>query len=262
MTHAIDEKTLTVLFAAREARDVAQSLLEKTIGSRAVIVAPKELATDDWVRRATRNCRDWTVRYLYEHTLEKPIEILALADELCVIGNEQTLVHSFDQQFSEGAEDLLWLALELGVGTKYLHVDRGQLGNLDVSLKARGVPARVAARRSKRLAFTQQLREIRLSNDYGSSGLWNEEGKMIGYDLLDLPFPLVRRIAAWQRDFDDTVTPPDKGCDQWWEHHEEEAVEIAQALQVAVGSQVAVKLYYLDAWVTVGQIVHTKGDQS
>lgn len=85
---------------------------------------------------------------------------------------------------------------------------------------------------------------------------------MIGYDLLDLPFPLVRRIAAWQRDFDDTVTPPDKGCDQWWEHHEEEAVEIAQALQVAVGSQVAVKLYYLDAWVTVGQIVHTKGDQS
>jgi len=41
MTHAIDEKTLTVLFAAREARDVAQSLLEQTIGSRAVIVSPK-----------------------------------------------------------------------------------------------------------------------------------------------------------------------------------------------------------------------------
>jgi hypothetical protein len=33
---------------------------------------------------------------------------------------------------------------------------------------------------------------------------------MLGYDWLDVPFPLVQRIAAWQRDFDDMATPPEK----------------------------------------------------
>lgn len=259
--NTIDAKTLAVMFSTPEASDIAWSLLEQSIGARTVIIAPKELAMDDWVKRATRHCRDRTVRYLYAHTLDKPIEILALADELCVIANEQTLGQSFDLKLSEGAEDLLWLALELGVDAKYFRVDRVQLGNLAASLKARGVPARVAARRSERLVFTRQLKEIRLSNDYCSSGLWNEEGKMLGYDLLDLPFPLVRRIAAWQRDFDDTVMPPAEGSSEWWERHAEDAIEIAQALQVAVGSQVAVKLYHQNRWITVDQVDRAKGDE-
>lgn len=79
---------------------------------------------------------------------------------------------------------------------------------------------------------------------------------------MDLPFPLVCRIAAWQRDFDNTVMPANEACDEWSERHAAEEIEIAQALQMAVGSEVAVKRYCPDGWVTVDQIVHVKGYES
>ncbi len=52
-------------------------------------------------------------------------------------------------------------------------------------------------------------------------GLWNEKGQMLAYDLLGLPSSLVRRIAAWQHDFDETENPPATGDDAWWERHEQ-----------------------------------------
>ncbi len=256
------QKAVVMLFSTPQARDVAQSLLAQKIGARAFIVAPKELATDEWVKQATRYCRDWTVHYLYDTTLDEPLELLALADELCVIANEQTPGRGFDLNLSEGAEDLLWLALELGVDAKYFHVERTQLMNPETSLKKHGTPARLAARKAKRVAFTRQIKEIHLDNDFGSSGLWTEDGKMLGYDLLDLPFPLVRRIAAWQRDYDDTVMPPGEGSEVWWERHAQEAFEIAKALQTALGSEVAVKLHRPEGWMTVDQIIHAEGGES
>jgi hypothetical protein len=39
---------------------------------------------------------------------------------------------------------------------------------------------------------------------------------MLSYDQLDLPFALVRRIAAWQREFNTTLNLPDNGDDLWW----------------------------------------------
>lgn len=255
------QKTVVVVFSTSQARDVAQSLLTQKIGARALIVAPKELATDEWVKQATRYCRDWTVHYLYDNTLDEPLEILALADELCVIANEQTPGSGFDLKLSDGAEDLLWLALELSVDAKYFHVERTQLMNPATSLEKRGVPERVAARKAQRAAFTRQIKEIHLDNDFGSSGLWAEDGKMLGYDLLDLPFPLVRRIAAWQRDYDDTVTPPDDGSEAWWERHAQEAFEIAKALQAALGSETAVKVQRPEGWMTVDQIARAEGGE-
>jgi hypothetical protein len=254
-------KTVAVVFATLQARDVAQSLLAQKIGTHAFIVAPKELATDEWVKEATRYCRDWTVRYLYDDTLDEPIEILALADELCMIANEKTPGSGFDLKLSEGAEDLLWLAFELGVDATYFHIDRMQLGNPQVSLEKHGVPERMAARKLQRAAFTRQLQEIRLDNDFGSSGLWSQDGKMLGYDDLDLPFPLVRRIAAWQRDFDDTITPPDEGGEDWWERHAQEEIEIAKALQSTLGSDLVVKLYRREGWLPVDQIAGAEGGE-
>jgi hypothetical protein len=137
----------------------------------------------------------------------------------------------------------LWLAYDLGLEAAYFYIDRRQLRNPETCLEGRGAPARMAARQAQRVAFTRQLTEIQLNNDYGSSGLWGEDGKMLGYDLLDLPFPLVKRIAAWQRDFDDTVTPPDEGDAAWWDRHFQEEIRIARALQAALGPSIAVKTY-------------------
>ena len=255
-------KTVGVVFLTEQAREVAQALLAQQIGAHAFIVAPKELATDAWVKHATRYCREWTVRYVYNGKLDDPIDILASVDELCVIANQPTPKSGFDLKLSDPAEDLLWLALDLGVEARYYHVERTQLMNPDTCLQKRGVPERVAAQKMQRASFTRRLKEIRLDNDFGSSGLWNDDGRNLGYDLLDLPFPLVRRIAAWQREYDNTMNPPDMGDEAWWERHEKEALDLAKALQTALGENTAVKLYRKQGWMRVDEVVQAEGGES
>lgn len=252
-------KTVGVVFLTEQAIEVAQSLLAQQIGAHAFIVAPKELATDAWVKHATRYCRDWTVLFLYDSKLDRPIEILASIDEIFVLANEPRPKSGFDLMLSEQSEDLLWLALNNGVDVHYYSTDGMSLYNPDTCLQKRGVPERVASQQAQRAAFTRQLKEIRLDNDFGSSGLWDDKGKMLGYDLLDLPLPLFRRIAAWQRDYDDTMNPPDMGDEAWWEHHEQEAISIAMVLQAALGASPVVKLYRKDGWLSVADINQTQG---
>lgn len=254
-------KTVCVVFLTEQAREVAQSLLAQQIGAHAFIVAPRDLATDAWVEHATRYCREWTVRYVYDGKLDEPIDILASVDELCVIANEPTPKSGFDLKLSDPAEDLLWLALDLGVEARYYHVERTQLMNPDTCLQKRGVPERVAAQKAQRAAFTQRLKEIRLDNDFGSSGLWDDEGRNLGYDLLDLPFPLVQRIAAWQRDYDDTMNPPDMGDEAWWERHGQESIDLAKALQTALSENTVVKLHRKQSWMSVDEVVRAEGGE-
>lgn len=237
-----NRRTVGVAFLTEQARKVAERLLMQQIGANAFIIAPESLATNAWVEQVTRYSRDWTVRYVCKSKLDDPIEVLAEVDSLHVIANEPRPQLGFDLKLSEPMEDLLWLALSLGVDAKYYDVDQAQLSNPAICLENRGAPERVAARQKQRTAFTRQLREVRLKCEFDSSGLWDAEGRMLSYDLLDLPFPLVRRICAWQRDFDNTVMPPDEGSEAWWDHHHNKSVEIAQQLQAALGANITVKL--------------------
>ena len=248
-------RTVGVVFQTEQARKVAQSLLEQQIGAHAFIIAPKDLATSAWVKQATRTCREWTVRHVDSGKLDEPIDILASVDKLCVIANEPTPNCGFDLKLPNPMEDLLWLALDLGVEARYYHIDRMQLANPDVSLEKRGVSERVAAQRTHREAFTRQLKEIRLANDFSSSGLWDDEGRSLGYDLLDLPFPLVCRIAAWQRDYDATMKPPGKGDKTWRKRHEQEALDLARALQMSLGGNTEVKLHCKQGWMSADEVV-------
>ncbi len=108
---------------------------------------------------------------------------------------------------------------------------------------------------------TRQLKEIRLSCEFCSSGLWNDKGQMLAYDLLDLPFPLVRRIAAWQHDFDEMENPPATGDEAWWERHEQEEVSIATELQTAMGESPIIKLYRKDGWLSIADINQFEGEK-
>lgn len=254
-------KTVGIVFLTERAREVAHSLLSQQIGAHAFIVAPKELATDTWVKNATRYCSKWTALYVYDRNLDRPIEILASVDEMFVLANEPPpdKKSGFDLMLSERCEDLLWLAISNGVDVHYYSTDRMSLYNPETCLQKRGVPERVVAKQALSAAFTRQLREIRIENDFNSSGLWDDEGKMLGYDLLDLPFPLVRRIAAWQRNYDATMNPPDMGDEAWWERHEQEAISIAMLLQAAVGASPVVKLYRQDGWLSIADIDQPEG---
>ena len=204
-------RTVGVVFLTEQAREIAQWLLVQQVGAHAFIVAPRELATDAWVKHAARYCRSWTVRYMYDGKRDESIDMLALVDAMYIIANEPCSQYGDDLKLSDQAEDLLWLALSLGVEAGYFCTNYAQLANPELALQKRGVPERVAARQAQRAAFTRQLTEIRLENDFGSSGLWDARGRCLDYDLLDLPFPLVKRIAAWQQDYDATMNPPNMG---------------------------------------------------
>lgn len=152
-------KTVAVMFLTQEARNVAQSLLAQKISMHAFIIAPRELVTVEWVKQATRYCRTWSIRYVYDSKLTDPIEFLALVDEICVIANEQTPKTGYDLKLSDSAEDFLWLALNLGINANYFHIDGLQLNNPQDCLKKRGVSERVAVSKALREDFTRQLKE-------------------------------------------------------------------------------------------------------
>ena len=127
-------------------------------------------------------------------------------------------------------------------------------GNPETALNVRGVPERVANQDKLRENQIQQLDEIRVDCDFGSSGLWDNEGRMIGYDLLALPFQLVRRLSARQRDYDGTLYPPDSVDETFWDNHEREKKAIAKALQATLGRNISVKVYQDDKWECIGDI--------
>jgi hypothetical protein len=247
-------KTIGVVFLTEQAREAAQSLLTEHIGANAVIVAPKDLATDSWVTHATRFCREVTHYWVNAGTIDRPIDILAVVDVLCVIANEPLRVLKDDLKLSEPVEDLLWLALDVGIDTRLYNIARERLANPVACLQRCGVPDRMANQQTKRATFTRQQKEIRLESEVGSSGLWNQNGLSINYDLLDLLFPLIRQIAAWQRDYDMTFFLPDRGDNAWWERHAQEEFDIAKALQIALGENTTIKIYRHQSWMSIEDV--------
>ncbi len=243
-------KTLVVVFSTIDARDVAQMLVAEHIGVDVRFVAPPELATHAWMRRAANRCRSWCC--LPQHDwLQRPIELLATADEVLIIANDAR--HSFHPNLSEPAEDLLWLATQLGVKVGYHDIDGWAQSYPGPTLAQRGVPERVAARQLARVAFTRQLDEIRLGIGFGRSGLQDAKGKPISYEQLDLPFALVRRLAAWQRDCLSPVGPDQLRGLPRQRLLEQEQIAIATALQAAHAWQVCFKPPTGRDWVQVGR---------
>jgi hypothetical protein len=255
-------KSVGIVFSTESARTTAESILLQKINCEVFIVAPPELVPDNWVKTWTQHCKGWTVRYFREGILERPIEVLAQIDELCVIADRKHPKHIFDLAIPESIEELLWLAMELRLDVKYFFQDGLRLSNPETTLQKRKVPQRVMVNRNLREAFTQQLKEIRLSCEYYSCGLWNDKGLELGYDQLDLPFALLRRIAAWQRDFDETEIPPATGDEAWRKRHALEEISIARGLQAALGNDLVVKLYRKDAWISIDKINCPEGDES
>lgn len=249
-------RTTGLVFQTEQAREVAHALLGQMAGMHAFMVAPPELLNEAWVKQATQACRSKSGRYVRDKQFDEPLSVLAEVDSLYVIADGPRPQHSNDLQLSPPIEDLLWLAINLGLKSKYYQIDHSTLSNPEEILKKSGAPERVAAHKAERAAFTQQLPELRIDSDYGSSGLWNMKGQNLHYDLLDLPFELLRRIAAWQRDYDFTATPPGHGDDDaWWERHEQETVHLAVALQAALGPRTVVKLYRPQGWVSIQEVI-------
>ena len=99
-------KTVAIVFSTLIAQTLATSLLLQQINVDVFIVTSKELATEDWVKTSTRNCRSWTIQYLHEDQLDEPIRLLSYIDELYVIEDEKPTGQGFDRKIFSSIEDL------------------------------------------------------------------------------------------------------------------------------------------------------------
>lgn len=249
--------TLVVVFSTVEARDVAQVILPPHIGVDVRLVAPAELAADAWMRRAAPDCRSWQCWPQQDGWLDRPIELLTAADEVCVIADDDRF--SWHLNLSDAAENLLWLAIDQQLKYSYRSTDGWGLSNPDQSLKKRGVPARVAARQAERAAFTRQLSEIRLAVGFGGSGLQDARGRRLSHDQLDLPLALLRRVAAWQSDLREAAAPTCEHRDRWQQALEQEQIDIARALRAARAWKVMFKPPRRQVWLDVDEIDRPAG---
>ena len=250
-------RVVGIVFTSLAARATAERQLTELIDAEVWIVAPGDLAPVDWIKTATRHCRDWIHRYLYADNLDDPIEFLACLDELCVIADGVGPRRGPGLGVSPSIEDLLWYAHILKVPMQLLYSDGKGLGNPESCLERSTVPARVAEQTRRREDFTRQLTELRLDHEDIDLGLRNGEGRSVRCDDLAIPFDLVRRLVAWQADFEQADY--DNGLNQpatvdvvWWARHDQETAEIAQALRDALGTGTRI-LFNQDAhWQAIG----------
>ncbi len=249
-------RTLVVVFSTVDARDVAEMVLQKHIGVHVRFVAPAQLATPSWMRRAARHCRSWQCWPMQDGWLQRPIALLAAADEVLVIADDDR--SGIHLNLSDAAQDLLWLAIEMGANHHYHFIDGWGLGNPKQTLRKHGAPQRMALRQAERAALTQQLTEIRLRIGFGAgpgkSGLCDRQGRDLAYDQIDLPLALLRRIAAWQRDCVAAGQPSCPSRDLMQRALEQEQIEIARALRHARDWKVLFKPPGRQDWLDIDQV--------
>lgn len=257
-------KLVGVVFTTDAARPTVESILLQQIGADVIFAAPEELlydtsipgwaGSDSLLKLAMRFCHHSGSIFLRNETLEGPISFLGQIDELYVVAADMRRQDRWDLCLSDSIEELLWKAIDLKIPVHYYSCDGGGLSNPETRLEKRGVPDRVAAKDKERRECTSELTVVRVDCDWGSSGLWGEEGKMISYDYIDLPLPLIRRIIDWHKEFDatlDEVLSEAGPGDEWEERHEREKIEIALEVQNTLGVGIVVQIKTEQGWTPI-----------
>jgi hypothetical protein len=266
-------KIVGVLFSTEKARPVAESILLQQIDADIIIVAPEEILHDqtaktgwDYSSSLMEAMRFRNTDYLRAYRLrngmiEKPIDFLARIDKLYVVADDKTRKGiPWDLNLSNSIEELMWKAIATQIPTYFFHIDGfgGEVGEtIEKFLEKNDVPERVAAQDIVRKEYTSKLPVICVDCDWSSSGLWTEDGKMIPYDYIDLPLPLMRRIIDWHEEFDATLDEVISGTgpsDEWDEKHEREKREIALELQKTLGNDIIVQVCTEEGWTPITQL--------
>jgi len=219
----------------------AAEIAMRQIGAIVLFLVPQRLISNKWIRK---NAAMYCHEFIVWNSCDRPIDLLARYDELYVISDEDLNGNGRDLKIGTENEILVWLAHQFDFP---LHLDSPsgvELINPEKRLELTEIPERLKRAENRRREFTAQLGCLRVAAEYGSTGLWDELQRNIPYDYIDLPFPLIRRVAAWQRDYDDTLIPllPKTADDEWWKKHEIEELNIAKAIQDVMGDKLDVQI--------------------
>lgn len=230
------KRRVGIAFRTEAAKLRAMEIALEQIDADILFLMPRSLTTEEWMNEATI----YGHPIGFWHDFNAPVAFLAEVDEIHVVSDKNRPGRGFDLKVGPELEVFMWYAHTYGVKMFADEPAAWILHNPETCLERSGVPERVAAIDDSRRAFTEQLGKLLVQAEYGSSGLW--AGGNVSYDSIDLPFPLIKRIAAWQRNFDDTLIPPLPGTadETWWAQHHEEERNIAKAIREALGGRMEV----------------------
>jgi hypothetical protein len=241
---------VAIVFATLMSRRCTEGLLKSHLNSHVWLVSHRELIPDEWVDIWTADARDVT-QFFLPIAEDDDIEFIAKVDELHVIFDGNEIGGDSSSAVSHGIENLMWRAFQNQVPVSVIRADGMSIEGVEKALLSSGTPERLAVIDASWHDYMNTVNEIHVCCDFGSSGLWNNRGNMLGYDVLVLPFSFVRRIAAWQQNFDETFNPPDdpgKGWDEWYLREE---LAIARELQLIYGDEKVIKVDRGGDWVPV-----------
>ena len=249
-----ENNRIGVVFHTQEACLKAKEIMLEQYGAEFHLWYPKGLVDDVWLREASKYGYIWST-----HHEPETVAFLAGIDELFIVANIERPpkhVHT-GRDVPLAVEKTIVKAHQFGIEYHY-HTPSGsgELHHGGACLATLQVQGLVDDEdREIRKQFKCQ-KILRVDAEYGSSGIWSENGKNISYDLLDLPFWIIRRIAKWQREYDDTTIPilPDTPDDDWWKAHGAEKVKIAKALQIFLKGTMTIQVMDDNGWVNINDL--------
>lgn len=251
--HARNDDSLFCVFLAAESCRAVQTLLEQRSGKDVLLIAPSEYATDAWCRTVAANYRNWNRVEPDDRALDWPRPLMLFADEIHVFSGMPEPTDAVQRKLAQQLEDLLYDAHRLGIPSYYYHADGTPIEDLQQRLQQREPPRHLA----NKISLTRDLVELRLDADgEGITGVWSSFEGFLHYDNIDLPLPILRRLALWEQallyaeDIDE------------WNRLEQEAINLAPILQEALGGKVPIKIWYDDRWCTVEEIRRLKAGES
>ncbi len=247
---------VTVVFEHADARAFAEKLLLAQLGNDVLLIAPPALCPQEWIAQWGANARDVVLQMNWRDNHSNHIEILARSDALHVI--RSTHPDPSTHALAGMTKDVAHL------------IGLAELYRVPYTLyDANGTPVLAPCRDPQLQELTQRIAEVIQSTpsslreadevhvccDFYASGLWNVRGQMLGVDPNIMPFALIRRLSAWQWDYDRTFNPPEAGDPAWWAQNFAEGCAIARELQSVLGESVKVKVDYPDhGWIWIDEL--------
>lgn len=246
-----EPETLTaVVFEQLPRADEVLRIAQELHGARVVVYTPSsDMVSDEW----TQSSHPAIVGLA---RLDSAITPLVECAELLVYIGGDFLTGAGVSPTTGMLREMVWRGLHAGISCRV--VDRAGSTPSDVLplLESLGVAAQVAVIDRERRRYTMSLPEIRVDADHASSGLWTRNGQL-DYQNLGLPLGLLRRIHAWQRDWDQHMDPYAADPPAWWyDHSDAEKLRIAVAIDRELRGRVPVKIWLHDrdadpCWVSI-----------